>query len=262
MRRRWSAVAAFVSIAMRAGAALAYRQFVSTDAAVADRGEAEIELGYIGFRRNGGRSAIVAPTVIANLGIARDLELVAEFKLVSDLGRREGTERTRFEDSAVSLKWVAREGALQGHGSTPSLGVELSALLPTIRGQDRPGGELVGIASGRGHGWTYHLNGGALVEPGRDQPGVSWGFILEHAAWGRLRAVAEVNGETVRGGEADNSALVGAIWEVAALAPLHELSFDIGVRHGISRAADEWGGTTGLTIAFPWSRQSPEGRTP
>jgi hypothetical protein len=252
MRGRWSAIAAFLSIAMRTRAALGYRPFVSTDAAVADTGEAEIELGYIGFRRRGDRSAIVAPTVIGNLGIAPDLELVAEFKLVNDLGRRDGTDRTRFEDSAISLKWVARDGALQGHGSTPSLGVELSALLPTIRGQDRPGGELVGIASGRTLGWTYHLNGGALVEPGGAEPGVIWGLIAEHGVWGRLRAVAELNGEAVRGGEADTSALAGAIWDVPAPPPLHELSFDIGVRHGISRTADEWGGTAGVTFALPW----------
>jgi hypothetical protein len=66
--------------------------------------------------------------------------------------------------------------------------------------------------------------------------------------------VAELNGESVRGTAANNSALAGAIWSVAAPAPLHELSFDVAVRHGISDAADTWGGTAGLTFAFPWSR--------
>jgi len=242
--------------------ALAYRPFVSTDAVVAERGEVEIEFGYTGFRRSEGRTAFVAPTVIANIGLGRGLEAVAESKLVNDIGHREGRDRTRFEDSAISLKWVVREGSLQEHDAMPSLAVELSGLLPTIRGQDRPGGALTGIASGRALGWTYHLNGGALVEPGRDELGVVWGVIVEHAVWNRLRAVAELNGETVRGRAADNSALAGAIWEIAAPAPLHELSFDMGVRHGISRAADEWGGTAGFTFAFPWSREGREGRIP
>jgi len=35
---------------------------------------------------------------------------------------------------------------------------------------------------------------------------------------------------SVRGDAAHNSALAGAIWSVAAPAPLHELSFDVGVR--------------------------------
>src|SRR6266404_6644794 len=111
--------------------ALAYRPFVSTDAAVADRGEVEIEFGYAGFRQGNGRTAIVAPTVIGNLGLGRSLEAVAEFKLVNDLSRGGERDHTRFEDTALSLKWVAREGALQERGSAPSLGVELSALLPT-----------------------------------------------------------------------------------------------------------------------------------
>ena len=60
-----------------------------------------------------------------------------------------------------------------------------------------------------------------------------------------------MNGESATGTGADNSALVGAIWKVAAPAPIHELSLDVGLRHGISAAADEWGGTAGFTIAFP-----------
>ncbi len=232
--------------------ALAYRPFVSTDAAVADRGEVEIEFGYAGFRRSDGRTTIVAPTVIANIGLGRGLEAVAEFKLVNNLSRGEGRDHTRFEDSALSLKWITREGVFQGQGSAPSLAVELSALLPTIRGEDRPGGELVGIASGRALGWTYHLNGGGLIEPGGDEPGILWGVIVERPLLERVRAVAEVNGETVRGSKADDSALVGAVWDVAAPSPLHELSFDVGIRHGISRTADEWGGTAGFTVAFPW----------
>ena len=232
--------------------ALAYRPFVSTDAAVADRREVEIEFGYAGFRRSDGRTTIVAPTVIASIGLGRGLEAVVEFKLVNDLSRGEGRDHTRFEDSALSLKWIAREGVFQEHGSAPSLAVELSALLPTIRGEDRPGGELVGIASGRALGWTYHLNGGGLVEAGGDEPGILWGVIVERPLLDRVRAVAEVNGETVRGRKADNSALLGAVWDVAAPSPLHELSFDVGVRHGISRTADEWGGTAGFTVAFPW----------
>src|SRR5437867_3440204 len=190
---------ALVLVLARPTVVFAYRPFVSTDAVVAAPGEAEVELGYIGFRRDRDRTSLVAPTVIGNVGLARDLELVGEFKLVNDLSRRAGEDSTRFEDSAISLKWIGREGALQDHGPAPSLAVELSGLLPTVRGEDRPGGELTGIASGTARSWTYHVNGGALVEPGSDQPGVVWGFILEHAVRGRVRAVAELNGESVRG---------------------------------------------------------------
>jgi hypothetical protein len=230
--------------------ASAYRPFVSTDAAVADPGDVEVEFGAIGFRSGEGRTSIVAPTIIGNLGIARDLELVGEFKLVNDLSHAE-EDSTRFEDTAVSLKWIAHEGVLQEHGTTPSLAVELSLLVPTLDGQDRPGGELVGIISGTGFGFTYHLNGGVLTEPSQSSAEPVWGIIIEHAVAAGLRAVAEVNGESATGTGPDNSALIGAIWEVKAPPPIRGLSFDIGLRHGITHAAAEWGGTAGFTIAFP-----------
>ena len=238
--------------------AVAYRPFVSTDAAVAGVGEAEVELGYAGFTEHGGDFTIVAPTVVANLGIARGLELVGESELANDLYRESGRDRVRFEDTAVSLKWVVLDGVLQDEGAGPSVAMELSAILPTLRGEDRPGGELVGILSGRAVGCTYHLNAGALVEAGDDEPGVLWGVIVERAIRGPLRAVAELNGESIRGSRPDNSALVGAVWSVQAPAPLYELSFDVGVRRGLSSAADDWGGTAGITFAFPWAQTTSE----
>src|SRR6266481_8476797 len=81
--------------------ALAYRPFVSTDAAVAGPGEVEIEFGYAGFRRNDEHTTIVAPTVIANLGLGHDLELVGEFKLVT---RSRGGEHEQQHVAA----WVSR----------------------------------------------------------------------------------------------------------------------------------------------------------
>jgi hypothetical protein len=38
--------------------------------------------------------------------------------------------------------------------------------------------------------------------------------------------------------------------EFTLLPPL--LSFDVGIRHGLSNAAPNWGGTAGLTFVFPW----------
>jgi hypothetical protein len=246
VRRRLVAVAGLV-LSMPT-AALAYRPFVSTDAAVAEPGTVEIEFGYAGFRRDGSQDAIVAPTVVANVGIGSDVELVGEFKVVHDV---DGA--TQAEDSALSVKWVARDGFLQERGTAPSVALELSLLLPTIRTQNHPGGELAGIVSGTVLGWTYHLNAGPLVEAGEAEPGALWGAILEHALSEHLRAVGEVNGDSVHGDPADNSGLVGMIWKVdPPPSALHDLAFDVGVRRGISRAAVDWAGTAGLTFAFPW----------
>jgi len=238
-----------LALVLGAGDAVAYRPFVSTDAAVADPGYVELELGYIGFRQRGGASTIVAPTIVANFGIVRDVELVGQTDATHELAGHGGSQA---EDTEVQLKWVAREGVLQDRGPAPSLAVELNLLVPTAIGERHVGGELIGIASGEAAGWMYHINLGAVVDTVESEPGLIWGLILEHPLRGRLRAVAEVNGEAVRGSPEDTSALVGAIWEVEVPTPLHGLSFDIGVRRGISRASADWGGTAGLTFALPW----------
>jgi hypothetical protein len=253
-----------VAVTLAAGAsrrAFAYRPFVSTDAAVADRGEVEIELGMAGSRGPHHRATIDVPDLVVNLGVGPDLELVGEFTLANDLTHDPDEEPTRFEDSGVSLKWIARDGVLQDESGV-SLAFELGALLPTLRGQDRPGAQLLGIASNRTLGWTYHLNAGALVEPSGSDPGAVWGVIVERPIVGPLRAVVEINGESVRGGRPNNSALVGAVWSITAPAPFHELSFDIGVRRGLSSAAEDWGGTAGVTFAFPWDLATTEEAIP
>ena len=61
--------------------AWAYRPFVSTDAAVADPREVEIELGYFNLDRAHRENTISTPHVVLNYGVAKNLELVAEFNL-------------------------------------------------------------------------------------------------------------------------------------------------------------------------------------
>src|SRR5262249_743146 len=84
----------------------AYRPFIATDAAGADVGEIEIELGYAGFREDHDRVTIVAPTFVGNVGIFPNVEAVGELKLANALTPGQGEDPTRVEDCAVSLKWV------------------------------------------------------------------------------------------------------------------------------------------------------------
>jgi hypothetical protein len=244
-------VRALLALALLLGPsfAVAYRPFISTDAAVTGPGEVEIEFGYIGFRQRHGDSTLVAPTVIANLGLVHDLELVAETKATHDLTAGGGSQA---EDTAVSVKWVARDGVFQDRGPAPSVALELSVLVPTAKDARHVGGELIGIVSGTAFGWTYHLNGGAGLDTEHGDPGAIWGIILEHPVHANLRAVAEVNGEAGRASPPDASALVGAIWELPVPPPLRTLSLDAGVRHGVTTAAGDWGGTAGFTVALPW----------
>jgi hypothetical protein len=59
--------------------ALAYRPFVSTDAAVSNLGEVEIELGYFTLERTGRENTITTPSVVLNYGFAKNWEAVGEF---------------------------------------------------------------------------------------------------------------------------------------------------------------------------------------
>src|SRR5438093_4775184 len=84
-RNRWPLAVLVPFLAMSPSVALAYRPFFSTDAAVANAGEVEVEVGYAAFRQNGNGTTIVAPALIANLGVARARELVVVLKLVNTI---------------------------------------------------------------------------------------------------------------------------------------------------------------------------------
>jgi hypothetical protein len=88
--------------------AWAYRPFVSTDAAVADSKEMEIELGYFNWARNRGKTTFIVPKAVLNYGLIQNVELVGEFGVeVPPHGS------VQLVDPALSLKAVLKEGVLQ-----------------------------------------------------------------------------------------------------------------------------------------------------
>ncbi len=111
-----------------AGPASAYRPFVSTDAAVADPKEIEIELGALTLGRTGHENTFTTPSVVVNYGVVERWELVGEFRV------HEGS-RTEITDPGVFLKGVLKDGVLQDKDGV-SLAVEAGPLLPsTVKGE-------------------------------------------------------------------------------------------------------------------------------
>ena len=219
--------------------AWAYRPFVSTDAAVADPKEVEIELGYFNLDRSHGDNIISTPHTVFNYGVAKNLELVAEFNL-------EVSPTVEVTDPSVSLKAVLKEGVLQDKPGV-SVAVEAGPLLPwTLPHEHRVGFEAVGIVSGKLSVLTLHVNGGGGVDRRGELFGV-WGLIGELPISSKLRLVGEVNGESAQSERPNNSGLLGLIWQPTD----KNLFLDLGVRHGISRAAPDWQFTLGLTFGFP-----------
>ena len=222
--------------------ALAYRPFVSTDADVAAAGELEIELGYFNWERAEGENAYVTPQLVFNYGLTDTLELIAEFDLEHDL---DGS--SQLVDPGLFLKAVLKPGVLQDRPGV-SFAVEAGLLLPSaIKGENQTGFEAIGILSGSLERVTWHLNLGGGVDQIDGTAFGLWGLILEYPVSEDLRLVAEFNGESLRSEGAENSVLLGVVWEPS---PLPDLTLDLGIRRGTSRAAADWGATLGLTFRF------------
>lgn len=220
--------------------ARAYRPFVSTDADVASPKELETELGYFSVERSAGEDTFIVPQLVLNYGLTSTLEVIGEF----DVEKRSG-RKAEIVDAAVLLKGLIRQGILQDQQGI-SVAFEAGVLIPST-GADRFGLEGFGIVSGRLSDFTYHLNFGGGLDGAGTQEFAVWGAILEYPLRSSLRLVGEINGESVRGHSAENSALLGFIWE----SPSSGDSFDGGIRWGISSAAPDRELTLGWTFSFP-----------
>ena len=228
-----------MAVVVRATPAAAYRPFVSTDASVAETSELEVELGYFTLDRAGSGTVYTVPDLVLNYGVVEDVELVGEFRLQEQAG-----EGPQVVDPEISLKTVLKDGALQDKPGA-SVAVETALVLPsTLKGESRFGFEIVGIVSQQLSSVMYHLNLGGGVDRTESNPLVIWGLITELPLHPQLRFVSEVNGESAEGEAAQNSGLLGFIWQAAA----SDIFLDLGVRKGFSHAAADWGVTAGLTF--------------
>jgi hypothetical protein len=223
--------------------ARAYRPFDSTDAAVAAKGEMEIEFGPLGFVKEGPDRFLVAPSAIFNWGFADRWELVLEGRHFIQLGDDITASRFRVEDIALSLKGVLREGSLQEKTGL-SVASEAGVLLPTIDGDSGVGAQEAIIVSQRWPDLTVHLNG-AVAWTRAHRLGLFGGAIFEvHDTWA-IRPVAEVFVEGERDEPTAVSGLVGAIWRLR-----EGLSLDAGFRLALAGGVNTTEIRAGLTWAF------------
>ena len=220
----------------------AYRPFISTDAAVADPQEVEVELGYFTLERDKGENSFIIPRVVLNYGLVRNWEAVGEFAV---LRRPDGD--LNLIDPALFVKAVLKEGVLQEKKGI-SVGLEVGLLLPsTEKGERHFGFEGTGIASGKLGPFMLHVNGGLGVQRSTGDVVGIWGAIGELPLSNGLRLVGEVNGEKPRRETQRDSGLLGVIWQPWSS---KNVSFDAGVRRGFTSAAPDWQFTMGVTFGF------------
>jgi hypothetical protein len=245
MIRRFSTA---LLLATLAAPALAYRPFDSTDADVAGPGEFELELGPIGWLREGADQFRVVPAVVANLGLPWRSELVLEGQREVALDPVPGEPSSSIVNTGVFVKTVLREGALQD-ANGPSVAAEYGILLPELHGQSGTGASLAGIVSQRSEAGTLHLNT-ALAWNRAHEPDLFLGAILEGPYSWAVRPVAEVFAEQASGASRTTSALVGAIWRAR-----DDLTFDVGLRYAHSGEDAVREVRLGLTWTFSYKKE-------
>jgi hypothetical protein len=223
------------------GAARAYRPFDGTDAAVAETGEMEIELGPVEHLRNGADRTLLAPDLKINYGFTSGWEASLEGEVAH--GLTAGVPRTSVVASEALLKGVLREGVLQ-EKSGPSIATEFGILLPGINDEHGTGAILTGIVSQRWDWATVHLN--AQIELTREQHADYFlDTIIEGPHDWVVRPVAEIFYERDAGLFRTRSALIGAIWQVQ-----DNIAVDFGLRgaHVNDHTVGEI--RAGVTVAF------------
>jgi len=223
------------------GAAEAYRPFDGTDAAVAETGEMEIELGALEYLRDGAERTLFAPNLRINYGFTPGWEAVLEGEVAH--GLTAGIPSTSLVGNGVFLKGVVREGSLQ-EKLGPSIATEFGVLLPGVHDERGTGISLAGIVSQRWDWGTMHFNAAAALTRERHAD-YSLGTIIEGPRDWPVRPVSEFFYERNVGQFQTRSALIGAIWQVQ-----DNIAVDFAVRG--ARVSDHTAGEirAGVTFAF------------
>ena len=234
------------------GAALAYRPFDGTDAAVADKGELEIEFQPAGVRRDNGQNTLVAPQTVINYGFYQNWELVLEGQLETPFSPSGPSVLTA---NGAFLKHVLREGVLQDKAG-PSIATEFGLLLPDSDGSNQLGASVAGIVSQRFDWGTVHLNGEAALTRDHNAD-VFLGAIIEGPIQWKVRPVAEFFYEDEVNVAHTVSGLIGAIWQVN-----DKLSFDVGFREALTNGHPVSEIRAGFTVGFALPHLSGAGPKP
>lgn len=222
--------------------AYAYRPFNSTDAAVAAKGEMELECGPLGYVVDVDGQFLVMPSAILNFGMWELWELVVEGRHFLRIQPAGADRPNTLRDTALSLKGLFRRGSLQGRPG-PSVGLEVGLLLPGIGVNPGVGASVTGLVSQRWSAVTLHVNGELMITHDHTLGAVA-GAIVEGPSRWAIRPVAEARVEQDAGRSL--SALVGGIWQVR-----HNFSLDAGWRIARADGSNLHELRAGFTWAFP-----------
>lgn len=243
------------------GQAWALRPFVAaTDADIVEPGTIEVEAG-LGLRRNtrgpANDGTLNVPALVVNLGLFEhfELDIGTGMDLVWTDSTKEEGGRTRLA-SAAETALTGKIRLFEGKDGAPSLTTELTVLFPSQHRQLLPNNSRdlaftgVFVVTGEVGPLRLHGNlGGGVAKSPKDPGDLSgsllWAAAGELALGGGLAVVGEVRGEAAHAAFPDTTALLGLTW-----ASPWGIKFDVGAFAGLTRGADNWGVTAGVTFAF------------
>lgn len=220
------------------------RPFESTDADVVGPGEIELEAGILYDEQSHDR-LWEAPTLVLNIGILEETELVLEG--VSGYAQDDSGTRWEHEltDTAIFVKRVWTRSQDEGW----SFATETGILLPTEEEDQRLDYEGLAIFTWNSPIMSVHFNFGAETE--RESDGANrdaiflWGIVAEAPLSDRLQLAAEINGEKQESERPESRALVGFLWKCR-----ENLQLDLALFQGLTRDLPEVGFTSGFTYSF------------
>jgi len=228
-------------LAYWSGGAWGYRPFDGTDAAVAETGEIEVELGPVEYLRDGAARMLLAPDYRINYGFTPRWEAAIEGKVAH--GLTTDLPGASLVESDILLKGVLREGNLQEKPG-PSIATEFGILLPGINDEHGTGAVVNAIASQRWDWGTVHLN--AQIALTREQHADYFlDTIIEGPHDWVVRPVSEAFYEQDVGLFRTRSVLIGAIWQVQ-----DNIAVDFAVRGARTNAQTVGEIRAGVTFAF------------
>jgi hypothetical protein len=209
------------ALAAWCGGAHAYRPFDGSNAAISDPGQMVIELGPVGYLREGSQHTLLAPSAVFNYGFAPGWQAVVQGQgahgISGDLGG------TSLIAPAAFLTTMLRDGVLQGK-TGPSITTQFGVLLPGIRDDRGTGASLSGALSQQWDWASVHLNAAASLTR-QQHTDLFLGVIIEGPQDWPVRPVAEIFYDRAFGELKTHSALVGAIWQVK-----DDVALDFGLR--------------------------------
>jgi hypothetical protein len=238
----------WVGLALQVDVGEAGRPFRTEDNATVALGSFELELGAdLAFE--GSDRGLVFPLLSLKAGVTDRVEIGVEEG--SQFIRSEGMDNAGFTETALKAKVRFYDGT----EVLPAIGASVGAILPTANRDIDPSGDLGFLAiaqlSGDFQLLSYFVNLGVaptgnILKQFNLDDNLLWGVAFAIPVREDITLAIDLFGQTQPDSGVAQSGLVGGIWRSP-----WQIDFDFAVIVGMTRAADNFGLTMGLTYQFP-----------